>query len=667
MITALIYTSDLRAKAILSRLGENPIGAEIGVYRGSLSRRLLTRRDLHLTMVDTWGVHQPTYGPSGDELATMHDETEWHNVREAADVHTRFGEERRRIIQADSAEAASGVDEASLDFAFIDADHSYSGCRRDLEAWAPKVKPGGLLCGHDYRAPDFPLWEVHRAVDEFAAARGLTVETGDDDTWFIRLPGPVPKPSTEYDQIIVACVKWGKHPYTAEYVNILADMVARNCELPHQFWCFTDDPLGIAEDVEIRPLPADLKGWWNKVAYFKPGTFPDKTRIVALDLDVVVCGPIEPLINTKGIAADWIQGGYNSSVMVWDAGEYTEIWDNFSPEAVERLHGDQDWVMEASKWAYLPADWIASYRLHATEWPPEGARIVAFHGEPKPHDITTGWVPEMWSMQGLAVPRYTSVLNNDITTVRANVAINKARADVPAVKEQKAHTGTLLIAAGGPSLARSLPELQLEYARAQYNGGVALWAVNGTHDFLIERGITPTGMVMLDSRQACVPNFLSKPQRDVEYLIATQCDPSAFDVLKDYHVRRWTGWYWGVEDNLVIGGGATVGLKSIMLAAAMGFRKFHLFGYDSSYEGDNDHAYPQPMNANDLRIECRMKGRKFTAARWMAKQVVEYIGMAHTLTSDWGCEFYVHGDGLLPWAAAIASGSGPVMKEGFVA
>ncbi len=643
------HAADLRARAILSRLGANPRGVEVGVYRGALSRRLLVRRDLHLTMVDTWGT-SPAYRDGGMDLFAWHDETEWHNIREAADVHTRWAEERRTIAQADSLAAADTVAAESLDFAFLDADHSYEAVAADLLAWLPKVRPGGLLCGHDYRAPDYPSWGVGKAVDEFAGNRSLTVELGEDDTWFIRLPGPPPAASSEYDQIVVCCVNWGTK-YGPEYVNILADMVARNCELPYQFWCFTDDGAGLAEEVIVKPLPPGLDGWWNKIALFRPDTFQPKTRVLFLDLDVIVCGPIEPLINTRGIAADWMQGGYNSSVMCWDAGQYPYLWTDFDNEVTRHLHGDQDWIAAQSIWPSLPPDWIVSYRLHATEWPPENAVVVAFHGEPKPHEIATGWVPEMWTMAGLAIPRYTSVLNNDITAIRRNVTFNKKLQFADPCKVEEPHGRPLIICAGGPSLADNLPAIQLERTR----DGADLWALNGAHDFLIDRGIIPSAMVMLDSRPGCVHAFLENPRRDVEYLIATQCDPGAFGWLSGQHVRRWTGWYWGVEDDLVIGGGATVGLKSIMLAAAMGYRSFSLYGYDSSYRDGADHAYPQPMNAGDLRVDIVLYGRKFIAARWMAKQVVEFLQMAHDLTRQFGCEFRVNGDGLLPFAASIAS------------
>jgi hypothetical protein len=53
-------------------------------------------------------------------------------------------------VECDSAEAANRYPDKSLDFVFIDADHREESVVRDLQAWWPKVKPGGLLAGHDF-------------------------------------------------------------------------------------------------------------------------------------------------------------------------------------------------------------------------------------------------------------------------------------------------------------------------------------------------------------------------------------------------------------------------------------------------------------------------------------------------------------------------------------
>ena len=68
---------------------------------------------------------------------------------------------------------------------FIDADHSYDGCKSDLESWFQKVKFGGLISGHDYKNTEYPCFGVERAVDEFSGKYGYTVEFGENFTYFM--------------------------------------------------------------------------------------------------------------------------------------------------------------------------------------------------------------------------------------------------------------------------------------------------------------------------------------------------------------------------------------------------------------------------------------------------------------------------------------------------
>jgi predicted O-methyltransferase YrrM len=56
----------------------------------------------------------------------------------------------KTFIRQFSVEAAKGFDDGSLDFVYIDGAHDFSNVVNDLAAWTPKVKKGGLICGHDY-------------------------------------------------------------------------------------------------------------------------------------------------------------------------------------------------------------------------------------------------------------------------------------------------------------------------------------------------------------------------------------------------------------------------------------------------------------------------------------------------------------------------------------
>jgi hypothetical protein len=57
-----------------------------------------------------------------------------------------------KVHECDSLVAASRYEDKSIDFLFLDAAHDYANISRDITAWLPKVKPGGIISGHDYKA-----------------------------------------------------------------------------------------------------------------------------------------------------------------------------------------------------------------------------------------------------------------------------------------------------------------------------------------------------------------------------------------------------------------------------------------------------------------------------------------------------------------------------------
>lgn len=166
-----------RARAVLERLPAGGVmGAEVGVMAGAMSACLLAREDLRLWMVDDWRA-LPAYGITAEAQARNREAAE----RVAANL-------RAEIVAEESVRAAADFADACLDFVFIDADHSYEGVRADIAAWLPKVKPGGLLCGHDV---DNGEPGVDRAVAELS--QRFPVERGANYTWFVRLPTAQPK------------------------------------------------------------------------------------------------------------------------------------------------------------------------------------------------------------------------------------------------------------------------------------------------------------------------------------------------------------------------------------------------------------------------------------------------------------------------------------------
>jgi predicted O-methyltransferase YrrM len=98
----------------------------------------------------------------------------------------KFGD-RHLGMQARSPGIASAFEDGTFDFIHIDADHSYEGVKRDLDAWWPKLRSGGLFSGDDYTPVECNYGEgkygVVQAVNEFVAKHGLALRiTGLDST-----------------------------------------------------------------------------------------------------------------------------------------------------------------------------------------------------------------------------------------------------------------------------------------------------------------------------------------------------------------------------------------------------------------------------------------------------------------------------------------------------
>ncbi len=119
--------------------------AEIGVRSGAGLKLLAIANPTLLIGVDLWtdqGTRAQNDAPiSQARLDAMHQE-----LVDRGRVYWPF----LKIIRKHSVEAAKDVEDGSLDFVFIDADHTYEAVAADIAAWWPKVRVGGTLAGHDF-------------------------------------------------------------------------------------------------------------------------------------------------------------------------------------------------------------------------------------------------------------------------------------------------------------------------------------------------------------------------------------------------------------------------------------------------------------------------------------------------------------------------------------
>jgi predicted O-methyltransferase YrrM len=129
-------------------------GVEVGVCHGEYSRVLLTV----IPGLKLYGVDSYRSRPGNRYIANGR-LTPW------------ILEGRFEMLQMSSTRAMTQFPDGSLDFVFIDACHVHPGVDEDIAGWAPKVRPGGVVSGHDYkRFANSGCCDVIEAVDAYVAA-----------------------------------------------------------------------------------------------------------------------------------------------------------------------------------------------------------------------------------------------------------------------------------------------------------------------------------------------------------------------------------------------------------------------------------------------------------------------------------------------------------------
>lgn len=149
-------------------------GVEIGTADGRCTEKVLDScPDLFMATVDLWAPQPDNAGPE--------DWADWPHAQHEATARARlkrFGD-RCQIIRSLSTTAANRFPAASLDFVFIDGDHSEDGVRADIAAWRPTIRPGGALLGHD------AAWiGVRRTIDDLCPGYWIAP----NDVWGVSIP-----------------------------------------------------------------------------------------------------------------------------------------------------------------------------------------------------------------------------------------------------------------------------------------------------------------------------------------------------------------------------------------------------------------------------------------------------------------------------------------------
>lgn len=171
-------------------------GAELGVQVGEFASWNLQHwpSNQRYYMIDVWAP-QENY----NDLANV--EIDQHNANyERAIAATNAWKSKRDVKRMLTTDAAQQIANESVDFIYVDARHDYCGVKEDLENYWSKVRPGGIMAGHDfYTANEQPDpnqdWSlcldgsrhegaVRGAVEEFFRSKNVRVYRTWEETWY---------------------------------------------------------------------------------------------------------------------------------------------------------------------------------------------------------------------------------------------------------------------------------------------------------------------------------------------------------------------------------------------------------------------------------------------------------------------------------------------------
>jgi hypothetical protein len=176
--------------------------------------------------------------------------------------------------------------------------------------------------------------------------------------------------------------------YTPEWVDKLYRGVLRNYKKDFRFVCLTDKEYKFEERIEQQPL------WttnWPTACQQLYGI--EAERLLLLGLDTIITGNLHAIFHYNGVLAvprDPYRTESPCNAVV------------LCPSRIDIAHSPAESDMRVLD--RYPKDWlddlfpgqIKSYKVHVLKEGLGDARIVYFHGEPKPHVLDDPWVKEHW-------------------------------------------------------------------------------------------------------------------------------------------------------------------------------------------------------------------------------------------------------------------------------
>lgn len=164
------------------------------------------------------------------------------------------------------------------------------------------------------------------------------------------------------------------------------------------FECLTDMAV---PGVECRPLKRGWPGWWSKMEIFDPDM---KGEFLFMDLDSVIVGPLDDFAPRPKLTllrdfyrdGKKLKEGLGGALIYSSEADRAPIWNDFnirpSLSMAMNRRGDQHyfehfWLRKGARWQDELPGQVVSWKVHCQHGVPPDARVVAFHGFPRPWQV----------------------------------------------------------------------------------------------------------------------------------------------------------------------------------------------------------------------------------------------------------------------------------------
>lgn len=142
------------------------VGVEVGVFLGAFTE-ILAKSGLEIYGVDPWLVY-PDYPYAKEKDSQEKEDANYKMARERLALYPNC-----KTIRKTSMEAVLDFKDESIDFVYIDGNHSFRYVAEDICEWIKKVKMGGFICGHDYIYANPKNFHVRYVVDCYVESHGI--------------------------------------------------------------------------------------------------------------------------------------------------------------------------------------------------------------------------------------------------------------------------------------------------------------------------------------------------------------------------------------------------------------------------------------------------------------------------------------------------------------